>query len=389
MKVLNSLYYYRPHYSGLTVYTERLARELAERGHTVSVLTSRYDPALPSLEMLEGVNVRRIDVALRVSKGPIMPGLLPAGWRMIKDHDLLHLHVPQLDAAPLALLARRIGKPVVVTYHCDLSLPPTPLNSIANILSRAANRITIAAADRVVVNTLDYAKGSHLLSRRLDKVIPIPPPIEIHPIESRRVEQLRKRLGISGPGPVIGMVARLASEKGAEILARALPLILESYPAARVLYVGQYENVLGEQNYGKRIQGLLRPLQDHWTFLGILHSSDLAAFFNLCDVTILPSLNSTESFGMVQVESMFCGTPVVASDLPGVREATRTTGMGELFPAGDHNALASKVLQIIKSPETYLRDQTMIRERYGTPVITDQYEQLFQSLLEPEQGHHG
>ncbi len=389
MKVLNSLYYYRPHYSGLTVYTERLARELAERGHTVSVLTSRYDPALPSLEMLEGVNVRRIDVALRVSKGPIMPGLLPAGWRMIKDHDLLHLHVPQLDAAPLALLARRIGKPVVVTYHCDLSLPPTPLNSIANILSRAANRITIAAADRVVVNTLDYAKGSHLLSRRLDKVIPIPPPIEIPPIESRRVEQLRKRLGISGPGPVIGMVARLASEKGAEILARALPLILESYPAARVLYVGQYENVLGEQNYGKRIQGLLRPLQDHWTFLGILHSSDLAAFFNLCDVTILPSLNSTESFGMVQVESMFCGTPVVASDLPGVREATRTTGMGELFPAGDHNALASKVLQIIKSPETYLRDQTMIRERYGTPVITDQYEQLFQSLLEPEQGHHG
>ncbi len=389
MKVLNSLYYYRPHYSGLTVYTERLARELAERGHTVSVLTSRYDPALPSLEMLEGVNVRRIDVALRVSKGPIMPGLLPAGWRMIKDHDLLHLHVPQLDAAPLALLARRIGKPVVVTYHCDLSLPPTPLNSIANILSRAANRITIAAADRVVVNTLDYAKGSHLLSRRLDKVIPIPPPIEIPPIESGRVEQLRKRLGISGPGPVIGMVARLASEKGAEILARALPLILESYPAARVLYVGQYENVLGEQNYGKRIQGLLRPLQDHWTFLGILHSSDLAAFFNLCDVTILPSLNSTESFGMVQVESMFCGTPVVASDLPGVREATRTTGMGELFPAGDHNALASKVLQIIKSPETYLRDQTMIRERYGTPVITDQYEQLFQSLLEPEQGHHG
>jgi glycosyltransferase involved in cell wall biosynthesis len=186
------------------------------------------------------------------------------------------------------------------------------------------------------------------------------------------------------------MVARLASEKGAEILARALPLILESYPAARVLYVGQYEDVLGERSYGKRIQALLKPLQAHWTFLGILDSNDLAAFYSVCDVSILPSLNSTESFGMVQVESMFCGTPVVASNLPGVREATSTTGMGELFPAGDHEALAKKVLKIVNSPQDYQRDPTLIREQYGTQVVTNQYERLFRSLIEPELGRaHG
>ena len=147
------------------------------------------------------------------------------------------------------------------------------------------------------------------------------------------------------------MAARLASEKGAEILVRALPEILRHHPDARVLYVGQYEDVLGEQSYGRRIRDLLEPLQEHWAFLGILDPRDLAAFFSLCDVTILPSLNSTESFGMVQVESMFCGTPVVASDLPGVREVTATTGMGVVFPVGDHAALATSVLQILESPE--------------------------------------
>ncbi len=389
VKILNSLYYYRPHYSGLTVYTERLAKELARRGHTISVLTSRYDASLPRDEQLEGVHVHRVGVALRVSKGPIMPALLPTAHSLLMEHDLLHLHVPQLDAAPLAYLARRMGKPVVVTYHCDLSLPPTFLNSIANLLSRAANRITVAAADRVVVNTLGYAKQSRLLSGRMDKVIAIPPPIEIPAVEQERVAALLARSGAAQAGPIIGMAARLASEKGAEILARALPEILRHHPNARVLYVGQNEDVLGEQSYGRRIRDLLKPLSEHWTFLGILDPRDLAAFFNLCDVTVLPSLNSTESFGMVQVESMFCGTPVAASDLPGVREVTATTGMGVVFPAGDHAALAANVLQIIRSPETYMRDPQAIRARFGTPVIASQYEELFTSLLEaPHEGSY-
>jgi glycosyltransferase involved in cell wall biosynthesis len=389
MKILNSLYYYRPHYSGLTVYTERLARELASRGHTISVLTSRYDASLPRLEQLEGVNVHRVNVAFRVSKGPIMPALLPAARSLLQEHDVLHLHVPQLDAAPLAYIARRMGKPVVVTYHCDLSLPPTFLNSIANVLSRAANRITVAAADRVVVNTLDYAQQSRLLSRHMDKVIAIPPPIEIPPVEQQRVAALRARSGAGQARPIIGMAARLASEKGAEILVRALPEILRHHPEARVLYVGQYEDVLGEQSYGRRIRDLLKPLQEHWTFLGILDPGDLAAFFGLCDVTILPSLNSTESFGMVQVESMFCGTPVVASDLPGVREVTATTGMGVVFPAGDHAALAASVLQILESPKSYGRDAGAIRARFGTPVVANRYEELFRTLPEPRpEGSH-
>ena len=67
MKILNSLYYYRPHYSGLTVYTERLARELAARGHQVSVLTSRYDPSLPPQERVDGVDIYRREVAFFVS----------------------------------------------------------------------------------------------------------------------------------------------------------------------------------------------------------------------------------------------------------------------------------------------------------------------------------
>jgi len=120
MRILNALSYYRPHYSGLTVYTERLARALTGRGHEVTVLTSRYDRSLSLEEQMDGVRVKRIPVAFKISKGPIMPAF--PGWaiRLLAQNDVLHLHVPQLDAAPLALLGRWMGKPVVLTYHCDL-----------------------------------------------------------------------------------------------------------------------------------------------------------------------------------------------------------------------------------------------------------------------------
>ena len=389
MRILNTLYYYRPHYSGLTVYTERLARELGARGHEVTILTSRYDRSLSKDEKLDGVRIRRVPVAMMVSKGPIMPGFLPFANRLIAEHDLLHLHVPQLDAAPLALLGRAHHKPIVVTYHCDLRLPPSPLNWIANSLSDLANHVSLGVADQVIANTADYAQNSPLLSRRWEKVKIIPPPIEIPVVESSRVEALRTRWRLTIDGPVIGMVARLATEKGAEILVQAMPEILKAFPGARVLYVGQHENVLGEESYSRKLEPLIKELGNHWTFLGVLDSADLAAFYSLCDLTVLPSLNSTESFGMVQVEAMLCGTPVIASDLAGVREPTQATGMGLTFPPGDHQALAAGILEILQQPAVFHSDPDRVRSRYGTVAVADQYEGLFRSLLDPGRREHG
>ncbi|MGD8731490.1 MAG: glycosyltransferase family 4 protein [Anaerolineales bacterium] len=384
MRILNSLYYYRPHYSGLTVYTERLARHLAARGHEVTVLTSRYDPDLPAVEQVDGVTVNRLPVLLKVSKGPIMPTLLLHALRALRRSDILHLHVPQLDAAPLALLGRILNVPVVLTYHCDLRLPESILNRIAGLLSELANRISVALADVVVVNTRDYAEASATLSKVLYKVRVIPPPIEIPEPQSERIVSLQKKYQVQEGQILIGMAARLATEKGAEYLAQALPEVLESFPQARVLYVGQYEDVLGEEEYGLRMAPILRELGEHWTFLGILDSDDLAAFFSICDVTVLPSLNSTESFGMVQVESMLCGTPVVASDLPGVRQPTASTGMGITVPPRNSQALAEAIIEVLESPQRYWKPRDDVASMYSAEVIADAYETLFESLLQRE-----
>ncbi len=118
MRILTGITYYRPHTSGLTIYAERLAKALAKRGHEVTVLTSQFDKALPREEVVEGVRIVRAPVMFRISKGVIMPtfGLLAS--KLVMEHDVIQLHLPQFDAAGVALRGRLLRKPTV----SDLSL---------------------------------------------------------------------------------------------------------------------------------------------------------------------------------------------------------------------------------------------------------------------------
>ena len=188
---------------------------------------------------------------------------------------------------------------------------------------------------------------------------------------------------------VIGFAARLATEKGVEIMLEALPRVLEAHPRARVLFAGPYRNVLGEEAYARRIMQLVGRYPDHWTFLGILDPREMAALFHNCEVTVLPSLNSTESFGLVQVEGMLCGAPSIASALPGVRQPVRTTGMGEVVPVGDRAALAEAVIRVLNDKAKYSRPRSDIEARFSTRRTAEQYEMLFDELLARKKGKGG
>ena len=381
MRILTALTYYRPHFSGLTIYAERLARALVARGHQVTVLTARYDPALPAQEVQDGVEVRRLGVLMRVSKGVLMPSMPFWAWKVARQADLVHLHLPQLDAAPIAMIARLLGKPVVLTYHCDLRLPDGLVHRTANQVSHLANALSARLAQRIVVNSLDYAENSAFLRPYLGKLHAIAPPVELPAITEDELAAFQRKINLQPGQRLIGMAARLATEKGVETLVQAVPQLLEHYPSLRVLYQGQYQNVLGEEAYARKLAPLIQALGGHWTFLGNLSPAEMSAFFQTCEVTVLPSLNSTESWGIVQVESMSCGTPVIASDLPGVRMPVKLTGMGRIVPPADAGALADAIREVLEKPQAYRGDAQAIARQFSPENVAAQYEDLFQQVL--------
>jgi glycosyltransferase involved in cell wall biosynthesis len=230
----------------------------------------------------------------------------------------------------------------------------------------------------IVAYTDDFATHSPFLSRFRKKVEIIPPPVEIPDTTEADIQSFKQRYNLTGP--VIGMAARLAAEKGVEVLLDALPRIIAQYPDARVLFAGPFEQVLGEEAYARRLAPLFEKYANNWTFLGTLSQRELATFFHVCDVVTVPSLNSTESFGLVQVEAMLCGTPSIASNLPGVRQPPTQTGMGLVVPIGDAPALGDAILTILADPQRFQRSRDEISARYSTDRTVREYEALFERL---------
>jgi glycosyltransferase involved in cell wall biosynthesis len=142
---------------------------------------------------------------------------------------------------------------------------------------------------------------------------------------------------------------------------------------------------VGEEAYARRLAPLLRQHVEHWDFLGVLNDDELAALYPNCDLVVLPSLNSTESFGLVQVEAMLCGTPSIASNLPGVRQPVTQTGMGKVVPIGDAGALAEAIIEVLGDRPTYVRPRQEIAERFSTARTVDGYTTLFEELLREKQ----
>jgi glycosyltransferase involved in cell wall biosynthesis len=175
------------------------------------------------------------------------------------------------------------------------------------------------------------------------------------------------------------MAARLASEKGVEYLVEALPVVLESFPRARVFIVGQNKDVIGEERYAERLAPMIARLGSHWSFLGILPVQEFVAFLSESEVLVLPSTNSTESFGLVQIESMTCGTPVVASDQP-----VLTTGMGQIVPVADSASLAQAIIHQLRHPTDYRTNSETIAAQYSPETTARHYEQLFNAILQLE-----
>lgn len=383
MKILTVLTYYRPHTSGLTIYAERLARAFVRRGHQVTVMTTQYDPSLPRQEMMDGVKVIRIPVLARVSKGAIAPSFGWVATKLVLQHDVVQLHLPQFDAPGVAFRARLFGKPAVLTYHCDVQLPQGWFNRFVNIVLNFQNNMAGLLASHIVTYTQDYADHSPYLSRFASKLTPILPPVELPKPIPGAVSAFAETNLTMERKPVIGMAARFASEKGVEVLLDALPLILKEYPKAQVLFAGTYQNVMGEQAYSDRLMPriLEYEIQGHWKFLGNLDPVQMAAFYPNLDVITVPSLNSTEAFGLVQIEAMMNGVPSVPSALPGVRQPVKMHKMGVVSEIGDSESLANAILEVLDNREKYRGDPSIIKDAYDPDAIAQEYENLFTNLM--------
>jgi glycosyltransferase involved in cell wall biosynthesis len=375
LKILIALQYYVPHRTGLTLHVQRVAEALAARGHQVTVLTARYHPDLPRDEqVINGVRVIRLWSPIRVSRGMLMPAYPWAAFRLVQMHDVVSIHTPMLETALFAAYTRLLKKGLVITHHGDLILPGGWLNRFIQWSTFRLYKVAGRAADCIIAYSKDYADQSYYIAPFRHKTAAVYPPCVIPPPEPPQVERMRAEwlAGAGDRARLIGYAGRFVEEKRPDLLIRTLPTIHQKYPGSRIVFAGQYD--IKYENFYEQNLALIDQYREHLIFLGLITDSQTVAnFYAACDVLALPS--DTECFALVQVEAMRSGTPVVATNTPGARVVVRKTGMGEIVPPRDPQAMGEAIVRVLDDRPAYVKPLAAIDAAFSFEQTINRYEQ--------------
>ncbi|WP_114907603.1 glycosyltransferase family 4 protein [Ornithinimicrobium murale] len=348
---------------GVQLHIRDLAEWLLRRGHVVSVLAPADEGTeLPDYVVSAGgaVPVRFNGSVARLSFGPIVANRVDA-WLDDWDFDVLHLHEP---AAPsLSLLALWAAEvPVVATFHSSQSRVGTmraaqPL--LQPGLDKISARIAVSAAAHTTMasgfggTTLVIPNGVYV-----DRFAPADLPPE------------------PGGRPRIVFLGRFDEpRKGLPVLLAALPLVLAQVPDAELL-------VAGPGDVAEVRAGLSDQVVDSVRFLGVVSEEDKIRLLAQANAYVAPNTGG-ESFGIILVEAMSAGAPVVASALDAFSAVIGDSGAGAIFPVGDHRALAAAIVRLLESPQ----EQELLRRagqararRYDWATVGARIEAVYDSV---------
>lgn len=353
MKILFFSPYFYPYTSGLTVYPLKILTYLAKKNNII-VLTFPHNNKLSNHKQTNKIIIIRMPYLFKISKGFISPQSLIYFYNYAKNSDLIILNQPNFEGLFLAFFGKIFRKKIISIFHCQVFLANNIWNTIINFFLNFSMKQQLMLSDKIVAYTEDYFDSLDNLKQFRKKTVFTLPPIDKTKPNARFLKRLLK---MKQNDIWIGYAGRIASEKGLEYLVQSINR-LGIKKNIELVFAGPYgKKVAGENNYYDKIIRMLREFKIKHLFLGNLTSKQLGAFYKIIDILVLPSINQTEAFGMVQAEAMIAGTPVIASNLPGVRIPIKLTKMGKIVEPKNPEQLSQAILEILKHKNKFTNDK--------------------------------
>lgn len=349
MKLLFFSPYYYPYTSGLTTYPFKILKHLA-KDHEITVLTFPPTQKIKRKEKMDGYTIKRLPYLFKISKGYISPQSFYFFFTETLKCDVILLNQPNFEGLCLAIIGAFLRKKIISLFHCKLHLTENIFSKIINIIVDVSVFLQLAMSTYVIGYTKDYVSSIWMMKFFKHKIKFTLPPIEKLISDERFELELCKE---KKDKTWVGFAGRIAQEKGIEYLITAL----KGMKDMELVLAGPYgADVAGEDSYYQYILSLLRQSNTAYRFLGNLAGCQLGTFYKTIDVLVLPSVNQTEAFGMVQAECMMSGTPVIASNLPGVRVPIQMTKMGIVVEAKNSKQIKQAIKKIVSNKSVYSRE---------------------------------
>jgi glycosyltransferase involved in cell wall biosynthesis len=327
LRVLHLGKHYPPFMGGIETHLRTLAEGLSDSAEIEVVVASSNGVA--SEEQIGPVRVKRVKQTFTVQGAPVCAGFV----REIRaaDTDLIHLHLPN-PAAVLAVLASGYSGPLIATYHSDVVR-----QRVLGQMFEPVRRGFLGRCPAIIVTSHEYAASSPTLAAFAKECHVIPYGIRSEPfaiVDQHRIAQIRNRYG----DRIVLGVGRLIYYKGFEFLLDAMKDL-----DANLLLIGE-----GPLKDSLRAQTAALGIQDRVTFLGEVQNEDTAAYYHAARMLVLPSIARSEAFGIVQLEAMAAGCPVINTNLDSGVPSVSVDGVtGLTVPPRDSAALASAAGELL------------------------------------------
>ena len=386
MKILQVIPCFSPHlpFGGSQTVMWNISKELAKRGHQVKIYSSNminewYSFPLPKFEIVSGIEIYHFrNVSKLFSKTLryiLIPDILFNLRSEIKTLDIIHLHelrnFPQLITALCSVGAE---KPFIIQPHGTLRVSSHPM--LKNIYDKTLLKYLFSKAEKIIA--VNEFEKKQLLSYGVPsrKIAIIPNAINLDEfLNLPQKGSFRARYGLTGSDFVILYLGRIAMDKGADILIKAISEIRNRYNNVKLVIAGPDDGFL------PYIVKLVRKLemQNVTIFTGPLYGRDKLEAYVDSDVYVLPS--RYEIFGMTVLEAYACAKPVIASRVSGEPKIVKHGITGFLFEPGNPEELGSYLAHLIENRslinEMGSRGREFIIGNYSIGKVVDKLEKLY------------
>jgi rhamnosyl/mannosyltransferase len=328
--------FYPPVKGGIECHINLLARGLKTKGVEVEVLVSNTSNRFEQ-SLYHDITVSKAPQWGRLVSAPITPTFFRYLKERCQSTDIVHFHYPN-PTAELSYLLANSKKKLVVSYHSDIVR-----QAKLGLLYTPFRKMFLTACDRIIASSGNYIKSSSVLQAYAHKCTVIPYGIDTDRFNTfwanEESKSIRSRYGKE---PILLFVGRFRYYKGLHVLISAMKKV-----EARLLLIGTGPE---EKRLRKMVQK--EQLEKRIDFLGDLPDEDVDAFYNACDIFILPSHLRSEAFGIVQIEAMCCQKPVICTELgTGTSYANIDNKTGITVPPDDVSALTDAINSLLHNPQ--------------------------------------
>jgi glycosyltransferase involved in cell wall biosynthesis len=379
MKILQVCPYFYPFLAGQEQYVLQLSKKLLKYGEHVDVYTSNYSN-LQDFEIIDGIHVHRFDMITAPLNNPISITFLGI-FRKLKSFDVVHIHNEHSFFSFITCLCNIYHKkPIVLTCHGQLIFGSYFKDLFEKIYSRTIGKFMFNAATKIIALSEEDKIYISSIGVDTNKIHVLPNAIDTDDLDKQIATEIDAKLSEKFvDNRLILFVGRIIPRKGIEYIIKCVKDVIGQFDDAIFILIGNGEYKSNAEQLCKE-QGI----EDHVIFLSGLPDEIFFSYYKLAEICILPSLS--EGLPTTILESMYFETPVVATNIPGIRSHFKDVAL--LIPPKNEYELSKAIIRLLSDKKLAMslrkKGKNLVTSNYTWNKVSKSYLEIYSNLFETE-----